>query len=37
VGNYDTAGTASDVPVSGNFAYVAEAAGLAMIDVSDPT
>lgn len=35
--SYDTPDTASDVSVSGNFAYVADNSGLAIIDVSDPS
>jgi hypothetical protein len=37
VGGYDTSGTALDVAVSGNYAYVADRDdGLQVIDVSNP-
>jgi len=37
-GNYNTTGSARDVTVSGNYAYVADAsAGLQIIDISSPT
>ncbi len=38
LGSYDTSGTAFDVSVAGNYAYVADSRdGLLIIDISDPT